>query len=61
MCNLSANLRPMAMEAIRRRYPEFDQHEIRLKFIELTYGEELADAVRNQLRDRELAHLRRCR
>ena len=36
MCKLSANLRRMAMDAIRRRHPEYDQQEIRLKFIELT-------------------------
>lgn len=54
MCKLSANLRRMAMDAIRRRHPEFDQLEVRLKFIELTYGKELADSVRSQLREREL-------
>ena len=55
MCKLSASLRRMAMDAIRRRHPDYDQHEIRMKFIELTYGKSLADAVRKQLRDRELA------
>jgi hypothetical protein len=54
MCKLSAKLRRMAMDAIRRRHPEYDQQEIRMKFIELTYGKELADSVRNQLREREL-------
>lgn len=54
MCKLSANLRRMAMDAIRRRHPEFDQLEVRLKFIELTYGKELADSVRSQLRERKL-------
>jgi hypothetical protein len=53
MCKLSSSLRRMAMDAIRRRHPEYDQHEIRLKFIELTYGKELADAVRDHLRERE--------
>jgi hypothetical protein len=55
MCKLSASLRRMAMDAIQRRHPEYDQHEIRMKFIELTYGKELANSVRNQLRERELA------
>jgi hypothetical protein len=54
MCKLSASLRRMAMDAIRRRHPQDDQHEIRMKFIELTYGKELADSVRAQLREREL-------
>ena len=54
MCKLSASLRRMAKDAIRRRHPEFDESEVRLKFIELTYGKELADSVRNYLREREL-------
>lgn len=54
MCKLSAGLRRMAMDAIRRRHPGFDEGEVRLKFIELTYGKELADSVRNHLRGREL-------
>ncbi len=53
MCKLSASLRRMAMDAIRRRHPEFDQHEIRMKFIELTYGKELSESVRNHLRERD--------
>jgi hypothetical protein len=54
MCKLSASLRRMARDAIGRRHPQYDQHEIRMKFIELTYGKELADSVRAQLREREL-------
>lgn len=42
------------MDAIRRRQPDYDQHEIRMKFIELTYCKELADAVRIHLRERGL-------
>lgn len=53
MCKHSASLRRMGMDAIRRRHPEHDQHEIRLKFIELTYGKELADAVQDHLRQHE--------
>ena len=55
MCKLSTNLRRMAMAAIQRRHPQFGPPEIRMKFIELTYGKELADSVRKQLRERELA------
>lgn len=36
----------MALAAIRRRHPEFDEAEVRLQFIGLTYGQELADDVR---------------
>ena len=42
---LSSRLRDMAFDAIRRRHPEFSENQVRLKFIELTYGEELAAAV----------------
>lgn len=43
---LSTQLRNMAFAAIRRRYPEYSEQQIRLKFIEVTYGKELADDVR---------------
>ena len=42
----SGGLRQMAFAAIWRRHPEFDEAEIRLHFISLTYGRELADDVR---------------
>ena len=35
----------MAMDAIRRRHPEFDDDQVRIKFIELTYGKDLAEGV----------------
>jgi hypothetical protein len=54
MCRLSADLRKMAMDAIRRRHPTFNDGEVRLKFIELTYGKELSEAVRLYLGEREL-------
>lgn len=53
MCNLSASLRRMAFDAIRRKYPEIDEAEVRLTFIESTYGEELAAEVRKDLKKRE--------
>lgn len=46
-CNLSAQLRNMAFDAIRRRHPDFSEDEVRLKFIEVTYGKQLADDVRH--------------
>lgn len=45
-CELSHRVRKMAFDAIRRRYPDYSEEEVRLAFIELTYGRELADAVR---------------
>lgn len=43
---MSNQVKQMAFAAIRRRHPEFDEDEVRLKFIELTYGKTLADNVR---------------
>lgn len=40
--SLSLSLRNMAFEAIRKRHPEFTDDQIRTKFIELSYGKELA-------------------
>lgn len=54
MCMLSANLRRMAMDAIRRRHPEYEEREVRIKFIELAYGKGLADSVRTHLKERKL-------
>ena len=49
---LSRDLRRMTMEAIRRRYPELDDDAVRVKFIELTYGKDLADDVRRWQQER---------
>ena len=46
MCAWSGKIRQMGFAAIRRRHPEFSDNEVRLKFIELTYGEGLADEIR---------------
>lgn len=46
MCGLSNRVREMAFQAIRRRHPESCEEDIRLKFIELTYGQALADDLR---------------
>jgi len=43
---LSAELARQCKAAIRRRHPDFDECEVRLKFIELNYGKQLADDVR---------------
>jgi len=41
----------MAFDAIRRRHPKDSEEEVRLKFIELTYGKPLADEVRQWQRE----------
>lgn len=46
-CAWSGQIRRMAFDAIRRRHPEYSEEDVRLCFIELTYGKELADQVRN--------------
>ncbi|MEZ6125815.1 MAG: hypothetical protein R3C49_22035 [Planctomycetaceae bacterium] len=48
MCAWSRQVKRMSMDAIRRRHPAFSENEVRLKFIELTYGSELAEGVRRQ-------------
>lgn len=53
MCSLSSSLRRKAFDAIRRLHPDLDEAEVRLKFIESTYGKELAGHVRAHLRQRE--------
>jgi hypothetical protein len=45
-CDLSRRVRNMAMDAIRRRHAELGDAEVRLLFIELTYGKSIADDVR---------------
>ena len=32
--------------AIRRRHPEFSEYEVKLRFIELNYGNEMANELR---------------
>jgi len=50
MKDMSARVKRMALDAIRRRHPDWDDREVRLKFIEITYGEELASEVRSAWR-----------
>lgn len=51
-CRMSRRGRRLAINAIKRRHPEADETEIRLRAIELAYGASLADDVRRWLRDR---------
>jgi hypothetical protein len=50
-CVLSSHLRQMAFDAIRKRFPEMDESENKLAFIELSYGKSLSDAIRSQAAD----------
>ena len=43
---MSQRVRNMAMDAIRRRHPDWEDAEVGLMFIELTYGKSLADDIR---------------
>jgi len=51
-CRMSQRGRRLALEAIRRRHPEADDLEVRLRAIELAYGADLAADVRHWLRSR---------
>ena len=44
--SLSGELIRLSKAAIRRRYPDFSEDDVGLKFIELNYGSELAQSVR---------------
>lgn len=52
MCAMSRQVRKMAFDAIRRRHPEFDEDEVQMTFIELTYGKPLAEDVRRWKQER---------
>jgi hypothetical protein len=52
MSSWSTQLKKMAMEAIRRRHPEFDEQQVQLKYIELAYSLELAQGYRTWLTER---------
>jgi len=51
-CRMSNRGRRLAFDAIRARHPDADETEVRLRFIELAYGADLAADVRRWLRDR---------
>ncbi|MCA9165124.1 MAG: hypothetical protein KDA62_19155 [Planctomycetales bacterium] len=50
---MSRRVRDMAMNAIRRRHPDWDDSQVRLMFFELTYGKALADDIRKACSGRE--------
>ncbi|MDA0659924.1 MAG: hypothetical protein O3C60_13935 [Planctomycetota bacterium] len=53
-CAMSQRVKQMAFEAIQRRHPELSENEVRIKFIELTYGATLAAEVSVRLKERSI-------
>jgi len=51
-CAMSKRNRLLAMEAIRRRHPGLAKDDVKLAFIELAYGGEIAAAVRRWWQER---------
>ncbi len=51
-CALSNRGRRQAMEALRRRYPTAAPEEIRLRYVRLAYGEQLAADLGRWLEER---------
>jgi len=43
----SRDLRRMSLRAIRRRFPNLDEVDVRFRFIQLVYGKDLAEEVRH--------------
>jgi len=52
-CALSNWGRRLAMVAIRRQHPTADESEVRIRYLELAYGRDLAADVSRWLRARE--------
>ncbi len=48
----STQIKRMGFEAIRRRHPEFDERQVQCKYIELTYGKDLAAGFRSCLENK---------
>ncbi len=46
MLSLSRSVAILAMGAIRKANPDLDESEVRLRFVELHYGKDLADRLR---------------
>lgn len=52
MRQLSDRNRELAFAAIRRLHPDYDEDQVRLRLIEVIYGESLASEVRAALESR---------
>lgn len=51
-CSLSQSTIQLARRAIRRKRPEADEQEVLLTFVEVHYGEQLAERLRAYLAGR---------
>lgn len=51
-CSLTSRGRRLAMAALRRRYPSASDDEIRVRYLALAYGEQLAMDVGRWLKDK---------
>ena len=54
MCKLTAAVVALSRQGIRDRHPTFSEREVDLIFIEMNYGTELADGVKQRF-EREAA------
>ena len=50
---LSATVISLCRQGIRERHPEFSERDVDLCFVEMNYGRELAEAVRQRLESRD--------
>lgn len=50
---LSGEALELAQRGIRQAHPHLSELEVKLKFVEVTYGKDLADRVRAYLAERE--------
>ena len=48
VCKLTASVVALSRQGIRDREPELSDREVDLKFIEMNYGKELAEGVRQR-------------
>ena len=49
---VSRRIKQMAFDAIRRRFPDLSEQQVQFKFIELTYGANLAADVSDWVKER---------
>lgn len=59
MSTWSSRIKRMAIDAIRRRHPEFSDQQLQWAFIEIAYGVDLAQSVRASVEGRSLESKRR--
>ena len=50
--SMSAMVKDLSMRAIAKANPEYSEQEVKLKWAELHYGKDLADRVREYIREK---------